>query len=654
MKERLQRILSVLCVLALALGCMSVSALAENLKVVTVIWNDGNDAEGLRPASLGVHLGTADPVTLNEDNGWITYLSGEDGSALVVDDVPQGYVKTVSDEDQDIIRVTMTHVPRYVEGGVTAKVEWVDDGNKKHVRPGEVTLRLLADGIPCRPAARANASNNWSVTWNDLPAFRKGSVDEKIVYTVQQASTAALSQNYETSVDGLTVTNTELYGRLQISMEISGAPEDADLSKLQIRVTGPDITMPVFLGYSDVLRGSVTLDQLVPGTYLVEDMNGDTLVPGYLLKTDKATRVVDAGLVKANPVNETDQNVTQLKYNFVYVLPEAVKTGDMPEPATYQGNLEFEIIGPVGFEPVRIRYADFKDGRYELNDLQPGSYTVVERNAETLVDIFHLRSDSVAGMSLMVTANGTATASLFNHYVPYVKPAPNAETVDIPVVKVWNDNSNQDGNRPAEVTVRLYANGAQVDTAALNDGNGWQYTFTEKPRYDEYGKELEYSITEDAVPMYRVVIRDFAITNEYEPELVSASVSKIWNDDGNASGQRPFSLAMSLSDGYSVVAIVVLSDQNGWTATVNNLPAIKNGQRVTYTWTEQESLGYYLATKAEDGNNAVFTNASWERPPVEEAKVPKKAPGNAFYIFEDYETPLGVEIMINHVGDCFD
>ena len=28
--------------------------------------------------------------------------------------------------------------------------------------------------------------------------------------------------------------------------------------------------------------------------------------------------------------------------------------------------------------------------------------------------------------------------------------------------------------------------------------------------------------------------------------------------------------------------------------------------------------------------------------------------GNQFYVFDEYETPLGVEIMINHVGDCFD
>ena len=29
-------------------------------------------------------------------------------------------------------------------------------------------------------------------------------------------------------------------------------------------------------------------------------------------------------------------------------------------------------------------------------------------------------------------------------------------------------------------------------------------------------------------------------------------------------------------------------------------------------------------------------------------------PGNPFLIINDYGTPLGVELIINHVGDCFD
>ena len=49
-----------------------------------------------------------------------------------------------------------------------------------------------------------------------------------------------------------------------------------------------------------------------------------------------------------------------------------------------------------------------------------------------------------------------------------------------------------------------------------------------------------------------------------------------------------------------------------------------------------------------------FTNSIWTRPENPTQGKKPKTPGQATYIFEDYDTPLGVEIVINHVGDCFD
>ena len=34
--------------------------------------------------------------------------------------------------------------------------------------------------------------------------------------------------------------------------------------------------------------------------------------------------------------------------------------------------------------------------------------------------------------------------------------------------------------------------------------------------------------------------------------------------------------------------------------------------------------------------------------------VVRARPGKPTQVLEDYETPLGVEVIINHVGDCFD
>ena len=50
MKQRLLRILSVLCILALACGCLTLSAFADDdVKLVTIKWDDDNNYDGLRP-----------------------------------------------------------------------------------------------------------------------------------------------------------------------------------------------------------------------------------------------------------------------------------------------------------------------------------------------------------------------------------------------------------------------------------------------------------------------------------------------------------------------------------------------------------------------------------------------------------------------------
>jgi hypothetical protein len=107
---------------------------------------------------------------------------------------------------------------------------------------------------------------------------------------------------------------------------------------------------------------------------------------------------------------------------------------------------------------------------------------------------------------------------------------------------------------------------------------------------------------------------------------------------------------MTLSNGMNVE----LSARNNWTATINNLPTRVNGKPVTYTWTEQTVIGYHLKSVETQGALTIFTNAAWKREdPSTPGRTPK-TPGAPVETIDDYETPLGIEIMINHVGDCFD
>ncbi len=643
MKMHLQRILAVLCVLALALGC--VHALAEDSsvqyedRVITVKWMDGDNYDGVRPDSVDAFL-AGQKATLNEENGWTGVVSvpADTDNEWNYDGV-EGYAATLSKDDVSVLTYSRAIAPTI---SVSATVAWEDSDNAGKIRPESVQLMLLADGEPYGEPLTAK-NPGWKVTWNDLPPF-KPNADTRIEYTVKQLQTP---EGYTSQEDGLAVTNYLQTGSLKLSASVAGAPEDADLSGLTLTVDGPDPSMPKTLTWAQISGGSFDFGTVLPGAYLVRGTNADTLVEGYIMDVENS-KVSDAVMVKAG-------EAATLTYKYAYKLPEAIEAEEDYDPMSNIGALSFEILGPDDRMPITITYSQFKNGQYELGDLVPGVYTVVERNAETLVKYYTLTGASVTGMKLEVTPDGTATAKLFNQYVPAPTPEPDAEFVDIPVTKTWNDNNNKDGNRPDAITVRLYADGVEVDSHILTAGENWAFTFVEKPRYQEDHKtEIVYTVNEDAVPMYAAEINGYNIVNQYRPEVTSISVTKIWVDKDNAAGIRPTSIAMTLSDGQKVVKVVVLDATNGWTATVNDLPTVVNGQPAKYGWKEQEVIGYTLTGVKEEGNAMTFTNTIWERPEKPtEGKTPKTT-GETWYFFEEYDTPLGVEVIINHVGDCFD
>ena len=80
------------------------------------------------------------------------------------------------------------------------------------------------------------------------------------------------------------------------------------------------------------------------------------------------------------------------------------------------------------------------------------------------------------------------TFTITNKYTP--------GTVSKSVNKEWIDNDNQDGIRPDEVTVQLYANGVvKGNSVKLNKSNSWTYTWTGLPE-KENGKTISYEVKE--------------------------------------------------------------------------------------------------------------------------------------------------------------
>ncbi len=101
-----------------------------------------------------------------------------------------------------------------------------------------------------------------------------------------------------------------------------------------------------------------------------------------------------------------------------------------------------------------------------------------------------------------------------------VTPAPkectsSANTISIPVTKVWDDNNNAAKTRPKSVTVRLLANGtATGKTLTLSSRNGWKDSFDGLSPYDQDGNKINYTVSEDSVSNYSTSIEDGASTDK--------------------------------------------------------------------------------------------------------------------------------------------
>ena len=177
-------------------------------------------------------------------------------------------------------------------------------------------------------------------------------------------------------------------------------------------------------------------------------------------------------------------------------------------------------------------------------------------------------------------------------------------TVKVSGTKTWNDNNNQDGIRPSSITVNLLANGQQVASKKVSASDNWQYSFDNLAAYAN-GKKITYTVTEDAVAGYTSTVDGYNVTNNHTPATVKVSGTKTWNDNNNQDGIRPSSITVNLLANGQQVASKKVSASDNWQYSFDNLAAYANGQKITYTVTEDAVAGY---TSTVDGYNITNTH----------------------------------------------
>ena len=153
----------------------------------------------------------------------------------------------------------------------------------------------------------------------------------------------------------------------------------------------------------------------------------------------------------------------------------------------------------------------------------------------------HIEYETPVMTSDEVTANATTTTGF---------------TVNIPVSKVWEDNSNKLGQRPTKVVFKLHGSdgseyikemskpGTQGSTTTQDSSNPnkWNDIFENLPKYDSNNQEIVYTLTEEEktegdLKYYDSVVTDKTVTNtnKYGKVIVH---HYIMNRDGSTTTTR--------------------------------------------------------------------------------------------------------------------
>ena len=204
---------------------------------------------------------------------------------------------------------------------------------------------------------------------------------------------------------------------------------------------------------------------------------------------------------------------------------------------------------------------------------------------------------------------------IVNTYTPDNPPAP--ETIDISGTKTWNDEGNKDKTRPEKITIYLLANGTQVDAKEISEADGWKYSFTGLPKYDDNKQEIKYTVDESEVEKYTKQINGYDIVNTYTPdnppapETIDISGVKTWNDANNKDGIRPKAIKVKLLANGEEKTSVITTEEQDWKYSFTELPKFDdNGNEIKYTVDEETVSGY---TKKIDGYNITNTHTPTEK-----------------------------------------
>ena len=137
--------------------------------------------------------------------------------------------------------------------------------------------------------------------------------------------------------------------------------------------------------------------------------------------------------------------------------------------------------------------------------------------------------------------------------------------------------------------------------------------------------------------------------------MITLYLNKIWDDEG-AIDSRPDHIYVELFANDVFIQTFKLTTEEDWEISTNIRQYNDDGQEIHYSWKEAEIMGYKLEEIQTNGLTTTLINKPYSPPVVPEEQKQPRIPRNRMTTLniDEYDTALGLEGIINHVGDCFD
>ncbi len=612
---------------------------------VTKVWDDADNADGLRPGSVEVELfadgaATGKTVTLDAANNWtFTWdnlakkAGGKDITYTVREaNVPEGYTPLVTGgmvRGNGTFSYTLTNKHETESAAVNVKKVWDDSNNADGMRPASVEVQLLADGVAAGDPVELNAANEWKHAWGDLPKLADG---KAIKYTVAEVG---VPEGYTSVVTGngsfgFTITNTHAVKTTAIGVKKvwnDGNDQDglrpAEVTA-QLLANGQVVAEAKLSAQNAWAHQWTDLPTIADGK-AIEYTVAETDVPegytssvmgsaadGFTLVNAHTTAATSVSVHKewkdsaGNPQSGVHPAVTAQLYRTV--------AGQASAMAGYTATLDEAHGWAASWDDLPAKDAG-RDVEYSVQEADvPAGYT----------------------SSVTKAADGSYSFTLTNTA---------EKRTSVSVAKVWADGGNVDNMRPDSVTAQLYLVDAQGNQVAvpgksveLSQANNWAFTWDDLAVSDADGNEISYTVQEANVPEgYTATVSggmvdgaySFTLTNTHELKTVDINVSKVWNDQDDVDGLRPASVTAQLcyvnADGQTVpvegAEDKVLDESNGWAAGWTGLTANADGKAIKYTVREAEvPEGYTSAVSGIDNGDGTYSFTMVNTHEIEEAE----------------------------------